>query len=53
MVDVPSLMRGLGMSRAGAQRLIEELVRVGVLSASTRGRSRRYYAWKIAADGFR
>ncbi len=53
VVDVQSLMRGLSLSRAGAQRLIEELVRVGVLSTSTRGRSRRYYAWKIAADGFR
>lgn len=51
MVDVQSVMRGLALSRAGAQRLIEELVRVGVLSGSSRGRSRRYYAWKIAADG--
>ena len=51
VVDVQSLMRGLALSRAGAQRLIEELVRVGVLSASTRGRSRRYYAWEIAVDG--
>ena len=53
VVDVQSLMGALGMSRAGAQRLIEELVRVGVLNASTRGRSRRWYAWQIAADGFR
>ena len=53
VVDVQSLMRALSLSRAGAQRLIEELVRVGVLSTSTRGSSRRYYAWKIAADGFR
>lgn len=52
VVDVQSVMRGLGLSRAGAQRLVEELVRVGVLSASTRGRSRRYSAWNIAADGF-
>lgn len=53
VVDVQSLMEALGMSRAGAQRLIDELVRVGVLNASTRGRSRRYYAWQIAADGFK
>lgn len=52
VVDVQSVMRGLGLSRAGAQRLIDELVRVGVLSVTSRGRSRRYGAWKIAADGF-
>ena len=53
VVDVQSVMRGLGLSRAGAQGLIAELVRVGVLSVSTRGRGRRYCAWQIAADGFR
>ena len=53
VVDVQSVMQGLGLSRAGAQRLIEELVRVGVLRASSRGRSRRYCAWQIAVDGFR
>lgn len=52
VVDVQSVMRGLGLSRAGAQRLIDELVRVGVLSVPSRGRSRRYFAWKVAADGF-
>ena len=52
VVDVQSVMRGLGLSWAGAQRLIDELVRVGVLSVTSRGRSRRYGAWQIAADGF-
>ena len=51
VVDVQSVMKGLGLSRAGAQRLIEELVQVGLLSISSRGRSRRYCAWKIAGDG--
>ena len=52
LVDVQSLMRALGLSRAGAQRLIGDLVSAGLLSASSRGRSRRYSAWKIAEDGF-
>lgn len=53
MVDVQSVMRGLGLSRAGAQRLVGELVAAGLLSGSSRGRSRRYFAWKIAAEGMR
>ena len=53
MVDVQSAMQGLGLSRAGAQRLIGELVAAGLLSRSSRGRSRRWFAWKIAADGAR
>lgn len=51
MVDVQSVMRALGLSRAGAQRLIGELVAAGLLSGSRRGRSRRWFAWKIAAEG--
>jgi hypothetical protein len=53
MVDVQSVMRALDLSRAGAQRLIGELVAAGLLSGSSRGRSRRYFAWKIAAEGVR
>ena len=48
LVDVASVMAGLGLSRAGAQGLIGELVEAGVLSVSRRGRSRRYCAWQIA-----
>ena len=47
LVDVGSMMRGLGLSRAGAQRLIGELVGAGVLRMSSRGRGRRYDAWQI------
>ena len=53
MVDVQSVMRGLGLGQAGAQRLIDELVWVGVLSVTSRGRRRRYGAWQIAAVLFR
>ena len=51
LVDVASVMRGLGLSRAGAQGLIGELVRCGVLRMSSRGRGRRYDAWQIGDVG--
>ena len=47
MVDVPSMMRGAGLSRPGAQKLIADLVAAGVLGASSRGRGRRFYAREI------
>ena len=51
LVDVASVMAGLGLSRAGAQGLIGELVRSGVLRMSRRGRGRRYDAWQIGDIG--
>ena len=51
LVDVGSVMRALGLSRAGAQRLIGDLVGAGVLRMSSRGRGRRYDAWQIGDVG--